>query len=69
MNLYLELALFSNTIVQVCYAIAGLIAITVISKVVIVALATKRQKVKEVKENDNSGNKKRSSKTNVHKSR
>ena len=68
MELYLELSLYPNVITHVFYAIVLLIAVLAITKVIVVSMATNRPK-KEVIKDDNSGNKKRSSKTNVHKSR
>ena len=69
MELKLELSIFPEVIVYVFCAIVAMILILTAGKILVVQLATRKTKTKEVKEDDNRGDKKRSPKTNVHKSR
>jgi hypothetical protein len=66
MGLELYLELHPNVIVDVFICITIIIAILTISKV---AISEDKKTKKEVKKDDNRGNKKRSTKANVHKSR
>ena len=65
MELELFLQVKPEVVIAIFAAISVIIAILVIGKVVL----AKKPKIKEVKKDDNSGDKEGSPKTNVHKSR
>ena len=68
MDLSLELYICPDVIVKVFCAITIIILIAVVGKIAITSI-TKKPKIKEVEKDDNRGNQKRSSKTDVHESR
>ena len=65
MELELFLKVNPEVVIAIFVSIAVIVAILVIGKVVL----AKKPKIKEVKKDDNSGDKEGSTKTNVHKSR
>ena len=68
MDLNLELYLYPDVIVHVFYAITIIVLIAIAGKIAITSI-NKKQKIKEVEKDDNRGNQKRSTKTDVHESR
>ena len=68
MDLNLDLHLYPEVIIKVFIAISIIVLISVIGKIAIISI-TKKPKIKEVEKDDNRGNQKRSSKTDVHESR
>ena len=68
MDLNLELYLYPDVIVHVFYAITIIVMIAIAGKIAITSI-NKRPKIKEVGKDDNRGNQKRSTKTDVHESR
>lgn len=65
MDLSLDLYICPDVIVKVFCAITIIILIAVVGKIAITSI-TKKPKIKEVEKDDNRGNQKRSSKTDVH---
>lgn len=68
MDLNLELHLYPDVIVHVFYAITIIVLIAIVGKIAITSIS-KKPKIKEVEKDDNRGNQKRSTKTDVHESR
>lgn len=68
MDLNLELHLYPDVIVHVFYAITIIVLIAIAGKIAITSIS-KKPKIKEVEKDDNRGNQKRSTKTDVHESR
>ena len=68
MDLNLELHLYPDVIVHVFYAITIIVMIAIVGKIAITSI-NKKPKIKEVEKDDNRGNQKRSTKTDVHESR